>query len=94
MDRRHRYLDFDCQKHVAFSSFSLWYVLWSVDKKKKKTCYVSLLSLNPHIIKTCCLIIPQCKIAIMSNFLGKCGWLNGLPMVLIIIPMFTPAGRT
>lgn len=93
--RKHRYLDFDFQKHVAFISFSSQYVLWSEDKKKKKkACYVPLLSSNPHVIKTCCLIIPQCKIAIMSNFLGKCGWLNGLPMLLIIIPKFTSTGRT
>ena len=79
------------KKACGFCSLSLQCVLQSIDKKEKH-CWVSLLNLSPHIIETCCLI-PQCKIAVMSNFRGRCGWLNGLPK-LIVIPKFSPVGRT
>lgn len=79
------------KKNVPFCSLSLHCVLWSTDKREKDCC-ASLLNLSPHIIKTRCLI-PQCKFAVMSNFRGRCVWLNGLPK-LSIIPRFSPVGRT
>lgn len=75
-------LGFHCQKYIVsvHLRYSKFYGLW---KKRKEVPGTPVeLQLTHHLNM---LFNTSMQIAIMSNFLGRCGRFNDLPMLLIVV---------